>query len=133
MTYEEMYLCRAQIICIKAGLANAPLDEYSYPTDSGEFTGTLAFRCWHPNNKMLLCYFDTDDGRQFKLPVWWQSWGVNYIPAETHINFVDEVEDGTQWRCVYQQKANGYIRWRVPSRFMRKIVCRLRLNDVSRQ
>jgi len=112
MTYEEMYPCRAQIIRTKAGRENTPLDEYSYPTNSGEFTGILVFRCWHPNNKMLLCYFDTDDGQQLKLPVWWQSWGVNYAPAETHINFVDEVMDGSRWRCVYQKKANGYIRWR---------------------
>ena len=112
MTYEEMYPCRGQIIRTKAGRENAPLDEYSYPTDSGEFTGTLMFRCWHRNKPMLLCCFDTDDGHKFKLPVWWQSWGVNYAPAETHINFADEVEDGTRWRCVYQKKANGYIRWR---------------------
>lgn len=57
MTYEEMYPCRAQIIRTKAGRENAPLDEYHYPSDSGEFTGTLAFRCWHPNKRMLLCYF----------------------------------------------------------------------------
>lgn len=38
--------------------------------------------------------------------------GVNYAPAETHINFVDEVMDGSRWHCVYQKKANGYIRWR---------------------
>ena len=30
-------------------------------------------------------------------------------------------------------QAQGYIQSVVPSRFMRKIICRLRLNEVSRQ
>jgi hypothetical protein len=89
----------------------APLDDYSYPEDTGEFTGTLTFRCWHRNKPMLLCYFDTDDGRKFKLPVWWQSWGVNYSPAESYINFADEVYDGSRWHCTYRKKQNGYISW----------------------
>ena len=40
---------------------------------------------------MLLCFFDSDDGRKIKLSVWWQSCGVNYFPSKTLINFVDEV------------------------------------------
>jgi len=111
MTYEEMFPCRAQIIRTREGRDAAPLDDYSYPEDAGDFTGTLTFRCWHRNKPMLLCYFDTDDGRKFKLPVWWQSWGVNYSPAETYINFADDVFDGSRWRCAYRKKDNGYIRW----------------------
>lgn len=111
MTYEEMFPCRAQIIRTHEGRDSAPLDEYSYPEDTGEFTGTLTFRCWHRNKPMLLCYFDTNDGRKFKLPVWWQSWGVNYSPAESYINFADEVYDDSRWYCTYRKKQNGYIRW----------------------
>lgn len=103
--------CRAQIIRVQAIREMAPLDDYSYPTGNSEFTGTLAFRCWHRNEPMLLCYFDTDDGRKLVLPVWNQAWGVSYSPAETHINFADEVSDGSRWRCAFKKKPNGYIRW----------------------
>ena len=56
------------------------MNDYRYPEESGSFTGTLTFRCWHRSKPMLLCFFDADDGRKIKLPVWWQSWGVNYSP-----------------------------------------------------
>lgn len=111
MTYEEMFPCRVQIIRTREGRDTAPLDDYSYPKNTGEFIGTLAFRCWHKNKPMLLCYFDTDDGRKIVLPVWQQDWGVCYSPSETHINFADEVFDGSRWRCTYHKKENGYIRW----------------------
>lgn len=111
MTYEETFPCRAQIIRTRERRAAAPFDDYSYPERAGEFIGTLTFRCWHRNKPMLLCYFDTDDGRKLKLPVWWQSWGVNYSPAESYINFADEVYDDSRWYCAYQRKDNGYIRW----------------------
>lgn len=94
MSYEEMFPCRAQIIRTRAGCDAAPLDNYSYQENTGEFTGTLTFRCWHRNKLMLLCHFDTDDGRRLKLPVWWKSWGVSYSPAESYISFADEVYDG---------------------------------------
>jgi hypothetical protein len=106
-----MNVQRDQIIRTRAGREAAPLEAYSYPKDSGEFTGMLSFRCWHKNKPMLLCYFDTDDGQKLMLAVWWQSWGVNYSPAEAYINFADEVLNGSRWRCVYRKKENGYIRW----------------------
>jgi hypothetical protein len=53
MTYEEMFPCRAQIIRTREGRDAAPLDDYSYPENTGEFIGTLAFRCWHKNKPML--------------------------------------------------------------------------------
>ncbi len=43
MSYEEMFPSRAQIIHTRAARDAAPLDEYSYPDDSGAFTGTLTF------------------------------------------------------------------------------------------
>ena len=88
-----------------------PQDQYRYPEESGSFTGTLTFRCWHRSKPMLLCFFDADDGRKIKLSVWWQSWGVNYSPSKTLINFADEVFDGSRWHCTYRKKSNGYIRW----------------------
>ena len=93
-TFEQDYPCRAQIIRCKADRDAAPMNDYRYPEESGSFTGTLTFRCWHRSKPMLLCFFDADDGRKIKLSVWWQ---------------------------------------RVPSRFMRKFICRLRLSEVSRQ
>lgn len=116
MTYEEQYLCRAQIIRTQADREAAPLSEYRIPTEDGEFTGTLAFRCWHRNKPMLLCCFDADDGRKVMLQAWWQSWGVNYSPKETLINFADEVLNGSRWRCTYRRKANGYLSWRTAER-----------------
>lgn len=50
-------------------------------------------------------------GRKLKLPVWWQSWGANYSPAESYINFADEVYDDSRWYCTYRKKQNEYIRW----------------------
>ena len=111
MSYE-MNPQRDQIIRTAADRLAAPMYDYTYPPDSGEFTGTLSFRCWHRNKPMLLCFFDTDDGRKIKLQVWFQTWGVCYSPAETHINFADEVFDGSRWHCVYEKKDNGFIRWR---------------------
>lgn len=96
MTYEEQYPCRAQIIRSKADREAAPIDQYHTPKGSGSFTGTLRFRCWHRNKPMLLCFFDTDDGEKIVLQAWWQSWGVNYSPKETLINFADEVFDGSR-------------------------------------
>ena len=112
MTYEEQFPCRAQIIRTRADRDTAPLAQYRLPKDDGEFTGTLAFRCWHRNKPMLLCCFDTDDGKKVMLQAWHQNWGVNYSPKETLINFADEVFDGSRWRCVYRKKENGYISWR---------------------
>lgn len=109
--YEKNHPCRAQIIRSKADRQAAPLQEYHFPEKSGQFTGTLTYRCWHRSKPMLLCYFDTDDGRKLMLAVWWQSWGVNYSPSETLINFCDEVSNGSRWRCTYRKKENGYIRW----------------------
>ncbi len=103
--------CRAQIIRVQAIREMAPLDDYHHPEETGEFTGTLTFRCWHKNKLMLLCHFDTDDGQKIVLQVWRQDWGVCYSPSETHINFADEVFDGSRWRCTYRKKGNGYIRW----------------------
>ena len=110
-TYVQDYPCRAQIIRCKADRDAAPINDYRYPEESGSFTGTLTFRCWHRNKPMLLCFFDADDGRKIKLSVWWQSWGVNYSPSKTLINFADEVFDGSRWHCTYRKKSNGYIRW----------------------
>ena len=102
---------RAQIIRSKEGWQAAPLEEYRFPEEGGSFTGTLVYRCWHRNKPMLLCYFDTDDGRKMKLAAWWQSWGVSYSPSETHISFTDVVMNGSRWKCTYCKKENGYIRW----------------------
>lgn len=109
--FEGEYPCRAQIIRCKADRDAASMDDYRYPEESGSFTGTLTFRCWHRSKPMLLCFFDADDGRKIKLSVWWQSWGVNYSPSKTLINFADEVFDGSRWHCTYRKKSNGYIRW----------------------
>ena len=95
-TFEQDHPCRAQIIRCKADRDAAPMNDYRYPEESGSFTGTLTFRCWHRSKPMLLCFFDADDGRKIKLSVWWQSWGVNYSPSKTLINFADEVFDGSQ-------------------------------------
>ena len=86
-TFEQDYPCRAQIIRCKADRDAAPMNDYRYPEESGSFTGTLTFRCWHRSKPMLLCFFDADDGRKIKLSVWWQSWGVNYSPSKTLVNF----------------------------------------------
>ena len=107
-TFEQDYPCRAQIIRCKADRDAAPMNDYRYPEESGSFTGTLTFRCWHRSKPMLLCFFDADDGRKIKLSVWWQSWGVNYSPSKTLINFADEVFDGSRWHCTYRKKSNGY-------------------------
>ena len=107
-TFEQDYPCRAQIIRCKADRDSAPMNDYRYPEESGSFTGTLTFRCWHRSKPMLLCFFDADDGRKIKLSVWWQSWGVNYSPSKTLINFADEVFDGSRWHCTYRKGSVKY-------------------------
>lgn len=46
-TFEQDHPCRAQIIRCKADRDAAPMNDYRYPEESGSFTGTLSFRCWH--------------------------------------------------------------------------------------
>ena len=55
-TFEQDYPCRAQIIRCKADRDSAPMNDYRYPEESGSFTGTLTFRCWHRSKPMLLCF-----------------------------------------------------------------------------
>ena len=59
-TFEQDYPCRAQIIRCKADRDAAPMNDYRYPEESGSFTGTLTFRCWHRSKPMLLCFFDAE-------------------------------------------------------------------------
>ena len=92
-------------------LVGAPLRLRPMNAQVNNKTEGLTFRCWHRSKPMLLCFFDADDGRKIKLSVWWQSWGVNYSPSKTLINFADEVFDGSRWHCTYRKKSNGYIRW----------------------
>ena len=102
---------RETILTSKADIEAAPLGDYHFPPQSGSFTGTLVYRRWHPKKPALLCYFDADDGNQYVLMAWWQSWGVPYCPKKTHINFADEVLEGSRWYCEYQKKEKGYIAW----------------------
>lgn len=64
-----------------AKIAAAPLEDYTFPSDAGSFTGTLTYRKWHRNKPALLCYFDTDDGNKYMLMVWWNSWGVSIVQS----------------------------------------------------
>ena len=52
-----------------------------------------------------------NNGRKLVLAVWRQSWGVNYSPSETLINFVDEVYDGSRWHCTCRKTDKGYTKW----------------------
>ena len=105
-------MSRAEIITTTEGRANAPLNLYQFPLEESYFIGTLAYRAWHPKKQCLICYFDTDNGEQFKLMAWWNRDNAkSYTPKKCDVNFTDDVINGSRWKCGFVKAKGGSITW----------------------
>jgi hypothetical protein len=57
---------------------------------------------------MLDVFFDTDSGEHIKLYAWWDR---SYAPRKTDIGFVDDVTNGSRWKCDYKRAPKGSMTW----------------------
>jgi len=102
-------MSRNEIITTALGFRDLPLGQYQFPTEEGSFAGTLMYRAWHPNGKRcLICFFDTDNGEHIKLYAWWD---IDYSPKDRSISFVDDVVNGSRWKCEYKRAPKGSMTW----------------------
>ena len=85
------------------------LSEYIFPSQSGEFTGTLTYVKRFDNKDCIFCYFITDSGNKLVLPLWLNKSTGRFTPTETNICFNSETDTQTKWQCRYTvtQNKNG--------------------------
>ncbi len=96
------------ILTTQDEILNARIDEYIFPKNESEFIGTLINRTWHKKLSALICLFETDDNKKYKLLVWNNN---DYQPKKSDINFNSKIEKGTRWKCVFNTTKNGSINW----------------------
>lgn len=81
--------------------------EYLFPEENGSFEGMLVTTKWAKRKfPCLLCFFQTDDGRNIILPGY-QSDG--YGPYADKVSFRN-TEMFTKWHCEYVMSRNGTTR-----------------------
>ena len=91
-------------------------DERSYKTlkNEGTFELKLKFRGWYRKSFSmgLICYFETADGKRFKLFCFRHTKnGVDkYRPNNCNIDF-ERVNDGTWWKCTVTENKSGNFAW----------------------
>ena len=110
-------MSRHEVITTIKERANAPLSFYQFPPSEGSFIGTLVYRAWHHNKSCLVCYFDTDSGERFKLMAWNN---YAYQPKKGGLNFVDDVMNGTRWKCAYDRAkgGTGSVSWQTAEKIL---------------
>lgn len=86
----------------------AGLNEFDFPTNEGEFIGKLVNRTWHKKLSALICFFETDNNKKYKLLVWNNN---DYMPKKSQINFSTDVINGSHWKCTFNKTKNGSINW----------------------
>ena len=103
-------MSRKEIITTTEGFRNISFGKYQFPTEEGSFTGTLAYRAWHPSSSKpcLMCFFDTDNGEHYKLYAWWDK---DYAPKDRVVSFADDVVNGSRWKCEYKRAPKGSMTW----------------------
>ena len=78
-----------------------PLSEFKFPTESGEFTGTLTYIKEIENKDFILCFFLSDKNEKIALPLWKSEKTNRFTPSETNICFRNEVDLQTVWHCKF--------------------------------
>ncbi len=96
------------ILTTNEEFSNAGLGDFIFPETKGEFIGTLINRAWHKKSPALICFFETEDYKKYKLLVWNTN---GYQPKKSDISFSSDVADGTKWKCVFNNTKNGSINW----------------------
>ncbi len=86
-----------------------PAGDYVFPSGDGTFVATLAVSRWI--NKGLICYFDTDCGRKYKLCVWFSyDPARSFRPAESDLD-ISELPFRTRMRISYCRTRKGKAKW----------------------
>lgn len=87
------------------------LNEYKYLDTPGEYIVTLKHRSWGKKHN-LGCCFETDDGKKFRLYVWFNenTNGAHFSPKNSSIDF-STVNDDTKWKITTSTTCNGKVKW----------------------
>lgn len=86
-----------------------PTREYLFPIQEGSFNGKLVMKEW--GNKNLICYFETDNSKKYKLCVWSDADdNKSYRPKKTDIDF-SMVEINSIWKVTFEISKSGITRW----------------------
>jgi len=101
-------MSRSEIITGVEGFRDLPLGQYQFPSEEGYFIGTLVYRAWHPKQRCLMCFFDTDNGEHFKPYAWWDK---DYAPKDHAVSFTDDVVSDSRWKCEYTLAPKGSMTW----------------------
>ncbi|MFV0497573.1 MAG: hypothetical protein ACK5L0_05315 [Candidatus Fimivivens sp.] len=87
-----------------------PVGKYNFPTESGDFVGTLIMKKWS-DSKGLICYFITKQEEKLKLCVWYKYDNKrSYRPTKSDID-ISYVELGTKLYVKYIVTKKGKTRW----------------------
>ncbi len=87
-----------------------PFDGFSVPDKEMEFTGELVARMWAARHPQLICFFVSDEGKGYRLNLWWKGNDKDYCPRHTPICFKN-VETQTVWKCTVGLTRTGKVVW----------------------
>lgn len=84
-----------------------PIWDYDFPIGRGEFTGTLVLKRWN-KHLALTCYFDTDQGENLKLCVWFNYYDNTrtYRPKNSELD-VSEISLGSRVHVTFEPSRTG--------------------------
>ena len=85
------------------------LSDFQFPTESGQFSGTLIDKKLLENKPCLFLYFLSEKKEMIVLPIWKHSKTGHYTPDKSDWDFENDVDIGTKWQCRYtvSKSSNG--------------------------
>ena len=87
-----------------------PVTDYLFPDTPGEATATLVMKQWGKQG-VLICYFDTDDGRKLKLCVWFsRNDARSYRPRHSDLD-LSYIGISSRMNIAYDLTASGKSRF----------------------
>lgn len=87
-----------------------PVYDYEFPKGSGEFQGTMVMKKWS-EKKCLICYFDTTDGEELKICVWYsENEARSYRPKQSDVD-ISELPLGCELKVGYAPTSTKKTRW----------------------
>lgn len=99
-----------------------PVKEYDFPPGSGSFIGTLVMKKWS-NGIGLICYFNVDGGKKYKLMVWFsRKDDRSYRPALSDLD-VSYVPIGSRMKVEYEKMTTGKTKWLSAEIISDRLIC----------
>jgi len=89
--------------------AGFPVADYDFPEHEGSFIGNLTMKKWGASNQNLICYFDADDGKKYKLCLWFK-YDKEKSYTVTGFCFADVPLD-TEWLIMFKKNKKGRVAW----------------------